>query len=256
MTTLIVFAAIYDTTAGRYGRPVVGSEAMLGLSPEPERSVTAYAIAASLGRPYKTVRRKIDSLVDRGVVTVTGSGVRVADGALDSELLREPARLIARAGIQMQRRFVELGLIEAADQAALEEDVPARFAAVNSFALHSLLVMNSDSNVGLSQTALFLAMGQANTRHLGRGDSPPYQSYREVIPDTERRPVTALALAEELAMPRETTRRNLWDLVGAGHCYHVRGGFIVNEQTLHTETSQARAAQIQASVRRLMRTLQ
>lgn len=256
MTTLSVFSAIFDATGGSTGRRSPGSDTVLGNISPPEQVTTAYAMAAGLGRPYKTIRRKIDALVARSLLVASDSGVRIADGVLDGDPLREPASLIARSAIRMKRRFIELGLIDGPVQTTLEGDLASRFGPINGFALNSLLALNRGSGVGINQTVLFLAMGQANTKHLGRGDRPPYQSYHEVIPVAERRPVTALALAEELAMPRETTRRHLWNLVDAGFCSHVRGGFIVNEQVLHTEESLAKAEQIRSSVRRLLQALE
>lgn len=255
MTTLIVFSAIFDATSVSTGRRSPWSDAVLGTLPPPEQVSTAYAIAAGLDRPYKTIRRKIDALVGRRLLVASGSGVRIANGILDGDPLGEAASLIARSAVRMQRRFAELGLIDGPVQTTLDGDVATRFGAINGFALNTLLALNKDSGVSINQTALFLALGQANTKHLGRGDCPPYQSYHEVMPVAERRPVTALALAEELAMPRETTRRRLWDLVDAGLCSHVRGGFIVNEPVLHTEQSLAKAEQIRSSVRRLLQAL-
>jgi len=76
---------------------------------------------------------------------------------------------------------------------------------------------------------IFLAVVDANTRHLRPSDSvsQTYSSTSDSVPDELRRPISVHALALELALPYETTRRHINALIKQGLCIRAETGILV-----------------------------
>lgn len=81
---------------------------------------------------------------------------------------------------------------------------------------------------------IFLAVVDANTRHLKPSD-PAAQAYantRDSLPDDLRRPISVHALALELSLPYETTRRHVNALIKQGLCRRNDSGIYVTAEIL------------------------
>ena len=65
---------------------------------------------------------------------------------------------------------------------------------------------------------IFLAMFRASVENAGPGLRNPRAFDDGVVPDSARRPITTLALANSLNMPRETVRRYVNRLIDLGFC--------------------------------------
>lgn len=102
----------------------------------------------------------------------------------------------------------------------------------------------------VSDAVVMIAVMSANVRHLdeARTGLPRHIHYEDPPADTIRRPVTALAVAERVRLPRETVRRRLERLTTAGRCQRTAGGYIVpqdviaNEEHLEAARANLRAA--------------
>jgi hypothetical protein len=127
--------------------------------------------------------------------------------------------------------------------------------ASNGCALRLIELMGRNTEGDVIRPVLFAAITVANTRHLPIDRDSPFARFVEPLPDSERRPVTALALSREIGLPRETTRRYLAKIESLGGCRRVPGGYITNEAYFFTPQARAMAAQIQANARRLAATL-
>lgn len=99
---------------------------------------------------------------------------------------------------------------------------------------------------------IVMTIMQANLQHLGRdpaandGGSPP---------DDKLRPISALAIANSLGVPRETVRRHIHRLVEAGACRRVTGGYIVPEAVLKRPEQQAQLAETYQHLRTFLAAL-
>ena len=101
--------------------------------------------------------------------------------------------------------------------------------AATSFMLHSVDLMSRVVGGDILRGVIFTAIVDANVRHIRPGDVVG-QSYSEAtdnVPDDLRRPISVHALALELDIPYETTRRHVNALITGGYCVRTETGIIV-----------------------------
>jgi hypothetical protein len=75
------------------------------------------------------------------------------------------------------------------------------------------------------------------------------------MPDSARRPISILAVANSLGMPYETVRRHVNQLVKEGRCAKMKGGVVFPASRVGTPASDAAVVENMDSVRRFSRTL-
>lgn len=105
---------------------------------------------------------------------------------------------------------------------------------------------------------IFLAIVDANTRHLRPAD-PLAQSFAgtsDRVPDELRRPISVHALALDLALPYETTRRHVNALIGQGLCERVEAGIVVRAEVLERDAMVATHRRNMENLHALFRDLQ
>lgn len=120
-------------------------------------------------------------------------------------------------------------------------------------ALHSV-AKAYDGDLILAMVAV--EMVAANTGHLAMAPADAYASYDHPVPDAVRRPVSALAIAGALGIPRETARRHVKKLVSLGYCQKVRGGYIIPAEILASEANLEVMRENAINLRRLIERLQ
>lgn len=221
------------------------------------RTISIYALASALGQPRETVRRKVKHLIALGVVTESPGGVRIAEGRLEDDCAQRHLADLAGITRNFLARLCECGLetAPARPPASPEAARALLLRATNTYCLRLIEDMSRMSGGDVMRPLVFSAITVANTRHLQMDPEAPYAWFGEPLPDAMRRPVTALALAVELGLPRETTRRHLAKLEALGGCRRVRGGYIVAEAAFGTPDAQALVERIQANTRRFAATL-
>jgi hypothetical protein len=102
--------------------------------------------------------------------------------------------------------------------------------AANRFFLKSLkLVTRSFGGSEILRGVIFIAIIDANVRHIEPGSelAQTYAGAGSAIPDELRKPISIHALAHELSLPYETTRRHVNGLIDAGLCRRRETGVIV-----------------------------
>jgi hypothetical protein len=111
LEAFVIFLAV---TCASFGGAFRDSELMSNPPPpgrrlgaQHYRAVSRRAIAASTGLPRETVRRKIASFIDEGLLIAHGSYVRIPPDLLENDRLREFARMMAaeftRTAAQLER---------------------------------------------------------------------------------------------------------------------------------------------------------
>lgn len=228
-----------------------------GAAPGRSDAISIYALALALGQSRETVRRKVKRLVAAGWLVETPSGVRASAAELETPRGRRLATDAAELTRDLLAGLAELGL-PANGAAASGAPVDARTRLVrasNACALRLIALMARNTEGDVIRPVLFAAIAIANTRHLPRDPASGFARFIDPLPDSERRPVTALALSRELGLPRETTRRYLAKIESLDGCRRVPGGYISNEAFFFTPESRAVAAQILANARRIAATL-
>lgn len=97
----------------------------------------------------------------------------------------------------------------------------------------------------------------ANVAHLtATHATATFDSLESVPPDELRRPVSALAVAGSLGVPRETARRHIKRLEALGMCRKVKGGYIIPSEKLSSPTNNEVVEQNVANLRRFIDRLQ
>lgn len=101
--------------------------------------------------------------------------------------------------------------------------------AATGFLLHSIDLMSRVVGGDILRGVIFMAIVDANVRHIRPGDvvSQSYSEAADQMPDDLRRPISVHALALELDIPYETTRRHVNALIAEGFCARAETGIVV-----------------------------
>jgi hypothetical protein len=205
------------------------------------RPVSINAVAASLGLPFETVRRRIRRLAAEQVCALSSDGVVVPASFLASPSY---VQSVLQAHERLRRFYVELraaGLVDALPPPAFETDgVPVRAAArlLADYVLRaSEGLMREAGNVitVLTLVALLAAALADEGRH---GAAPRGLSVR--------------AVAVRLQLSAETVRRHAAELVEEGLCLRTAAGLLLTEETLARPGMRLLLAENAANVQRLL----
>ena len=197
------------------------------------RPISMSALAASLGLPFETVRRRLKRLAEAGVCEICPDGIRYADAMLTSS----EHRLTLEAIYAQTRNFyLRLGRTGYLDLLAPSKKLagpggspPLRvvYRAANDYFLRMMEhLLPRFSN--LSQAFIVLAVVRVNTAAfpdtLLGGESLNPEAF---VADSYRRPARTSEISALLGLPGETVRRNLVALVEDGRCQKIPRGYIV-----------------------------
>ncbi|WP_331026509.1 hypothetical protein [Sphingomonas sp.] len=202
---------------------------------------SAHALAASLGRPYETIRRHVNALIADGLCVRHGNRIHVTP-----EGLRRPrvAQLV-RWAHDCFVRFVE-------DLAATGEALPPpRTAPAYEMqtgvraaidVMLAVIQTNREKHAGWLDLILFSTVVAANCRPhpLTHAHSPA------------DRPVPALAVARTIGVTPATASRHLAAMTATGQLVRGRGGFRVDAAWLAHPAAQAVSDASLRNIRRLL----
>lgn len=101
--------------------------------------------------------------------------------------------------------------------------------ASTTFLLNSVDLMSRVVGGDILRGVIFTAIVDANVRHIRPGDvvGQTYSEAGDHVPDEMRRPISVHALALELDIPYETTRRHVNALIAEGFCERTETGIVV-----------------------------
>lgn len=185
------------------------------------RPVSINAVAASLGLPFETVRRRIRRLGAERVCALSSEGVVVPAAFLASPSYVQSVML----GHERLRGFyIELraaGLVEGLPQPSFETDtVPVRAAArlLADYVLRACegLMREAGNVVSLLTLVALLAAALADEGRTGGA----------------RRSMSVRAIAQKLQLSAETVRRHVAELMEEGLCARTSAGLLVTEDAL------------------------
>jgi len=205
------------------------------------RPVSINAIAASLGLPFETARRRIRRLAAERVCAVSSEGVVVPASFLASPTYLQSVVL----GHERLRRFYgELraaGLVEALPPPAFDTDsVPVRAAArlLADYLLRASEGLMREAGNVISVLALVALLAAALADQGRAGDAP--------------RAITVRALALQLKLSAETARRHVAELTEEGLCVRTPAGLLIMEEALGRPGLRLLFAENAANVQRLL----
>lgn len=212
--------------------------ASTGLAVPPEelnRAISINAIAASLGRPFETVRRHVNALVGAGVCVRTPRGI-----VMQVEIATLPAlhRAVRRAH-DLMVLLVDYVRAHGITLPRVRPDRPyvpsATIAATLDLVLAAAEYLDPHYEDWL-EMAVVNAVMAANARPI---TFDPVLAWRycnvdTVPPETLRVPVSVAHVARALHIPYSTAQRQVNRSIAKGQVRRVRGGIMVTTGQLHT----------------------
>lgn len=217
------------------------------------RPISAYAVAAALRLPRETVRRKIKALVAINFIEETPEGFVLqaprTDDASGSQMLSKIFDLTAEFCADLH----QAGLV--APSARVGESVGAPRVRMVALATTAFMLRFFEDLDGVAEDQMtgltYLAITLANTRYIDwRGDPTPFHSLEAST--LQRRPITALALATDVGLARETARRQVRKLLSRGYVQLSAGGLVANPGALPRPAVDRFVVRTEANVRRLL----
>lgn len=250
----LVQSTVFQVSTEPLDRSARGGREPSRFLPEGARGISAYALASALGQPRETVRRKVKHLLAQGYVVEGPDGIRIPDGHLDTarstQALSELAVMTEDFLTSLARLGVTAPVIGGTTDRSEAAFQLAR--ATNRFCLRVLEDMARSAGGDMIGPLVFSAISVANTRHLALEPDSAIARWESPIQDDLRRPITALALAQVMGLPRETLRRYLAKVVSAGGCRRVRGGYIAVETAFQSRDAKDLAERIVIHARHLV----
>lgn len=202
---------------------------------------SAHALSASLGRPYETIRRHVNALIDDGLCVRHGNRIHVTP-----EGLRRPrvAHLL-RWSHDCFVRFVEDLVPAGAQLPASRDGVRYELTTGLRTAIDILLAViqtNREQHASLIDLALFSTVVAVNCRpHPLTGGLTPADNA-----------VHALTVARMIGLTPATANRRLSRMARTGQLVRGRSGFRVNGRWLAHPASQAVSDASLQNIRRLL----
>lgn len=177
-------------------------------------------LSRKLDLPYETVRRHVRDLVESGHCVAVGNGIIVAPtirrGARATTMLRKTYLNAARMLADLTRiavvDFKEEAPPPARSRRLGRQQMVIAVAAIGLL-LEAMKVLRGFFDGDLVKGLVFTGIRAANVQHIT--NTAPV-AHRSIVPDVERLPVTALAIADSMRLPYETVRRHTDALVKEG----------------------------------------
>lgn len=207
--------------------------------------ISAHSMALSLGRPFETVRRHVNALIDDDYCIRTARGVTVAPEAW------------GRPGVVQQQRlshdcFVRF-VADGGFTAPIGAGVPYR-ATVGIQAAVDIMLAALDSNRGVHGDALDLVLFSTILQgNIQRFLADPFAIEGGAAGFLARHAVRTSALARTLAIPETTVRRRLAASAGPGRpIERIDGAYVASAAWLRSPGAQAVTERTASSLRRIV----
>jgi DNA-binding Lrp family transcriptional regulator len=239
---IILATLVQSNSAPVSGDPELQRRYAAFAAPVPEemrRAISINAMAASLGLPFETVRRRTKRLIADGLCEATPQGVRLSNALLASDAHARGLQATYAAAQGLYERLLRTDCVRLMDlpprAPAPSGDTPPVRIVWRASADYFLRMMEIllPAFPSITRAFVVLEVTRANLEDVPdglRGD----ESYepQALLPDEYRKPVRASVVAASLGLPHETVRRTLTTLVEEGRCLRVRGGFVVPAEVL------------------------
>ena len=215
MVSSVVFVTLWRGQMQGRGHPAVGIR----------------ELSRKTGLPYETVRRHARALVRGGQCIEEKGGLTIPAAMMRS---RQTTAMLRRSYVNAVRMLRDLTRIEVARfnvgsdrrlrSGRLTKEQTAIGTAGIGLLLTGLRALHGFSGGDLVTGLVYTAIWTANVRHL---TNTPGAGGRGIIKDSQRRPVSVLAISNALRLPYETVRRHGDVLLKQGRCVRVgRKGLI------------------------------
>ena len=185
------------------------------------------ALAASLSRPFETVRRHVIGMIDAGICQRFDGGVLLSPAPeREADILsfyQESANLL----IGLAERLTEGG-VPLPCAVTTAEDQLGRV--INSALDIGLVALENNEHSHWFELVLHGALIYENGRDIMGSPALARQYGNTVLPDELRRPVKIRMLAQTYGIPYATVRRHIDAMLTAGRVLKQRSGYILNTE--------------------------
>lgn len=210
------------------------------------RPIGIRELARRLGYPFETVRRQVRKLVQKGVCRAENGGVCLAApmrrGTRANAMLRKIHLEAARMLDGLRR--IKVGHYKpprspsSTSRHQNKEQTVIVVAAIRVL-LDAMKALRDFFDGDLMSGLVFTAIRAANVKHI-TNKAPA--ANRGILPDSDRRPVSMMAISNSMKLPYETIRRHAGKLIKQGKCVRVgRQGLIAPASTFHRMKVEAAA---------------
>jgi hypothetical protein len=193
------------------------------------------ALAASLDRPFETVRRHVNALIAAGLCLRDGLQVRVAlDGAVDAAIGPALAQL-HDVMVRLIEDMADFGLPLPPQRPGAQHDQRATVAAAIDLLLIAI-EFHAHQHDDWLEIVIYGSIMVANARAITY-DFEHANSYSEsdtMPPESLRLPVSAPAVARALGLPYSTVGRHVGRMLSDGRLARRRGGLITSTGWMST----------------------
>lgn len=213
------------------------------------RPISAHAVAQSLALPYETVRTRIRRMLDAGYCEQVDGGVIAIAGALLDAPFQRMAEETRDVAVQALRDLAILGFDFAGMATAFgyrielaEQSAPAALAARIIIDLQIRYLEDVGIFGGVIRASVWSAVMCANVRRMSRIPELAWRYSTQACPppDALRDPISVRALAAEVGLPFETTRRHVAALVEKGWLVVAAGGGLIAPAEVMSEDALGR----------------
>lgn len=203
-------------------------------------------LSRRLDLPFETVRRHVHKLVRSGICLAADDGIALAPAVRRSARATAMLRKIHVEAVRLLDGLRRLEVVNykprrssrPASRRLDEEQTAIVIAAINVL-LTAMKVLSGFFDGDLVCGLVFTAIRTANIKHITNATP---SANPNVLPDSERRPVSMMAISNSMRLPYETVRRHAGKLVKQGKCVRVdRGGLIVPASAFHRMIVEANA---------------
>lgn len=196
------------------------------------------ALSRQLDMPYETVRRRVQELVNGGQCTMKDDGVVVPTAVLRGRRVTTFLRKIYVNAVRLLVDLTRMGIATFASSSRrpVVSERLAREQAIIAVAATGLLLAGVRALRGfwggdVMRGMVYTAIWTANVKHVT--NSAPGAD-RGVLPDSQRIPVSILAISQSLRLPYETVRRHADAMVKEGICVRQgRRGMVIPATFIH-----------------------
>ncbi len=194
--------------------------------------------------PFETVRRHVHKLVRSGVCLSTDDGIALAPTARRGARATAMLRKIHVEAVRLFDGLTRLKVVNYKPSRSrtashrLDKEQTAIVVAAIGVLLEAMKVLRVFFDGDLVCGLVFTAIRTANIKHITNA-TPSITP--EVLPDSDRRPVSTMAISNSMRLPYETVRRHAGKLVKQGKCIRVGRGLMVPASAFHKMSVEANA---------------
>ena len=204
------------------------------------------ALAASLARPFETVRRHVNALIGAGLCRRERQHVCVAAEATQGDAITTALRRLHDIMVRLAEDMAGFGLPLPPPRPRAVHDARATMAAAIDMLL-TAIEFHGPQHADWLEVIIYGAVMTANTRPFTFDPvlANIYSESDTVPPEALRMPITATALARALHMPYSTVGRHIGHMIADGRLVRRDGGVMIATSWMQTP-SQLGGARVMA----------